>query len=161
METAPEKTDARAWSHAQRAGPQIFRGLLTARHPGRNLRQQATRVRIKRSLRVLNDAKFIPIIRWRAVPVSEVDQPWFDGVVELLVPNKQPLGELFMKNSGMRPPIDMVTVNPSGVESCDRRAPRNVAAPYQLPAPPREQFAVRLMRAGHKQHTGHLQPLGQ
>lgn len=80
--------------------------------------------------------KLVPVVGRRGIPVSKPGYPWFDRVIEPLIPNKQTFGKLFMENGRMRSAIDVIAVNPSGVESRDRGALRNVAVLYQLPASP-------------------------
>lgn len=93
-------------------------------------------VTIERALRVLDYIKFVPIVGRGAVAAPKSDYPGFNRVMEPLVPDKQPLGKLLMENGCVRSAIDMIAVNPSGVESSDCSALRNVAALYQLPASP-------------------------
>ena len=85
---------------------------------------------------MLDDVKLVAVIGRRALAVSKPDYPGFNRVIEPLVPNKQPFGKLFMENGRMRSAIDVIAVNPSGVESRDCGALRNVAGFYPLPASP-------------------------
>jgi hypothetical protein len=85
---------------------------------------------------VFDDVKFVTVVGRRGIAVSKPDYPGFDRVIEPLIPNKQTFGNLFMENSRMRSAIDMVSVNPSGVEGRDCGALRIVAALHYLPTPP-------------------------
>jgi hypothetical protein len=91
---------------------------------------------IERALRVLDYMKFVTVIGRGAVAVPKPDYSGFNRVIEPLIPDKQPLGKLLMENGGVRSAINMIAVNPSGVESSDCGALRNVAASYQRPASP-------------------------
>jgi hypothetical protein len=90
----------------------------------------------RRSLRMLNDVKFVSIIGRRCVAVAKPYYPGFNRVIEPLIPNKQPFGDLLMENGRMRSPIDMVPIDPGAVEGRNCGPPRKVAALHQFPTPP-------------------------
>jgi hypothetical protein len=80
--------------------------------------------------------KIPPIIGRSAIAIAKPDYPGFNRVIEPLIPDQQTFWKSLMENGRVRSPIDVVPINPRGVEGYDRSTLCNVAALHQLPTPP-------------------------